>query len=160
MKLPMTDSLNIEKSLLEIRPYCAALDLERCMMIWRQASEAGHPFLPSTALDADAALVREKYMPAAEIQVAEVDGAVSGFIALLGSFIGGLFVDPSQHRQGIGRALVLGAHRGRPVLEVEVYEANTDARAFYAKLGFIETSRRERDDQDRPFPLIMLQLCT
>lgn len=144
---------------LMIRAY-NPIDLDRCMMIWRKASETGHPFLGAAELDADASLVRERYMPAADIQVAERDGAVSGFIALLGSFIGGLFVDPSQHGQGIGRALVLEARRRRSVLDVEVYEENTGARAFYARLDFVETGRRERDDQDRPRPLIALRLDT
>ena len=146
------------KPSLLIRAYNPATDLDRCMMIWRKASEVGHPFLGTAALDADARLVRERYMPAADIQVAEADGAVSGFIALLGSFIGGLFVDPSQHRQGIGRALVLEARRRRSALDVEVYAANEHARTFYSRLGFVETGRRERDDQHRPWPLITLRL--
>lgn len=154
----MSYSFEIGKPSPVIRAYNSATDLDRCMVIWRKASEAGHPFLGAAALDADAILVRERYMPAADIQVAETEGAVSGFIALLGSFIGGLFVDPSQHGQGIGRALVLEARRLRPVLDVEVYEENADARAFYARLGFVETGRRERDDQDRPWPHIALRL--
>lgn len=154
----MTQSLAGEMSSLIIRPYKPGIDLERCMMIWREASEAGHPFLGAAALDADAALVREQYMPAADIRVAEMERVVSGFIALLGSFIGGLFVDPSHHGRGIGRALVLDARSRLPNLEVEVYEENAGARAFYSRLGFVEMGRRAHDDQGRPWPLIALRL--
>ena len=105
-------------------------------------------------------MVRDRYLPTAEIEVAETEGTVCGFIALLGSFIGGLFVDPSLHGRGIGRALVLEARRSRPVLDLEVYEQNADARAFYARLGFVERARRSRDDQGRPLPLIALTLCS
>lgn len=154
----MSDRMLFEDRPLLIRPYDPTSDLERCMTIWREASEVGHPFLGASALETDAALVRDKYMPAADIHVAVIGGAVSGFIALLGSFIGGLFVDPSLHGHGIGKALVLEARRSQPILGVEVYEANTDARAFYARLGFTEIGRRERDDQGRALPLIALRL--
>ena len=143
---------------LVVRPYNPGIDLERCMVIWRRASEVGHPFLGAAELDADASLVRDRYMPAAEIWVAESEGVLYGFIALLGSFIGGLFVDPAQHGRGVGRALVREARRSRPLLDVEVYEQNEHARAFYARLGFMEEGRRARDDQDRPWPLIALRL--
>ena len=156
----MCEVQEFEMRSLAIRGYDPAFDLDRCMEIWRDASAAGHPFLGAAALDSDARIVREHYMPAADILVAETEGNVLGFIALLGSFIGGLFVDPSHHKRGIGRALVIEAHRRRSILDVEVYEQNADARAFYARLGFLETRRRERDDQNRRFPLIALRLDT
>ncbi len=141
-----------------IRDYDPTRDLEPCLAIWRRASEVGHPFIDAADLDADAALVREHYMPAAAIRVAELAGRPMGFIALLGSLIGGLFVDPAAHGQGIGRSLVLDARTSHPVLDVEVYEANGGARAFYARLGFRETGRRQTDDQGRPLPLLRLRL--
>jgi ribosomal protein S18 acetylase RimI-like enzyme len=143
-----------------IRDHDPARDLEPCLAIWRRASEVGHPFIDAADLDADAALVRERYMPAATIRVAEAEGRPAGFIALLGSFIGGLFVDPAAHGRGIGRSLVRDALADHPCLDVEVYEANAGARAFYARLGFRETGRREADDQGRPWPLLRLRLDT
>jgi len=154
----MSNRTLIDETPLLIRPYDPKSDLERCMTIWRTASEVAHPFLGASELDADATLVRDQYMPAANIHVAVSEGAVSGFIALLGSFIGGLFVDPALHGHGIGKALVLEARRCHPILDVEVYEANMDARAFYARLRFTESGRRERDDQGRTLPLIALRL--
>jgi GNAT superfamily N-acetyltransferase len=158
--MSMSELPKFRKPSLAIRGYDPKLDLDRCMEIWRAASEAGHPFLGAAALDSDARTVREHYMPAADILVAETEGKASGFIALLGSFIGGLFVDPSQHGQGIGRALTLEARRRHPTLEVEVYEANAGARRFYAGLGFTEAGRRETDDQGRHWPLIALRLSS
>jgi 8-oxo-dGTP pyrophosphatase MutT (NUDIX family) len=143
---------------LRLRPYEAARDLDRCLTIWRAASEAGHPFLDAATLDADAIVVRDTYMPAAEITVAERDGAVIGFIALLGDVVGGLFVDPTAHRSGAGRALIGDALRRKGRLEVEVYEANPGARTFYAACGFVETGRRDTDDHGRALPLICMTL--
>lgn len=141
-----------------LRPYEAARDLDRCLAIWRAASEAGHPFLDEATLDADAELIRNVYMPAAEITVAEAQGRTIGFLALLDDLIGGLFVDPAAHRQGAGRALIAEALTRRDRLEVEVYEANPGARSFYASCGFVETGRRETDDHGRSLPLVRMEL--
>lgn len=56
------------------------------------------------------------------------------------------------------RALVLEAKQRQPSLNVEVYEANRGARAFYAKVRFAETGRPDVDDQDRPLPLVEMRL--
>ncbi|WP_240784063.1 GNAT family N-acetyltransferase [Tabrizicola caldifontis] len=141
-----------------LRPYNALRDLERCMALWRAASEVGHPFLDTATLVADAVVVRDSYMPAAEITVAERAGAVVGFIALLGGLVAGLFVDPAAHRSGAGRALISDALRRKCRLDVEVYAANAGARAFYAACGFVETGRRGTDDRGRALPLICMTL--
>lgn len=127
------------------------------MAIWRAASEVGHPFFDAATLDEDGVIVKERYMPAAEITVAERDGAVVGFIAMLGQTVGGLFVDPTGHRGGAGRSLIEHEARKRGPLDVEVYEANSDARAFYAACGFVEIGWRPLDDRDRPRPLIAMR---
>jgi ribosomal protein S18 acetylase RimI-like enzyme len=72
--------------------------------------------------------------------------------------VGGLFVDPAAHRAGVGCALIGDALRRRGQLEVEVYEANAGARAFYGACGFVETGRRETDDHGRALPLIRMTL--
>ena len=54
-----------------------------------------------------------------------------GFISLLGDEVGGLFVAPTWHRQGIARALVDHARASRDHLELEVFEANEIGRAFW-----------------------------
>ncbi|MGJ3263669.1 MAG: GNAT family N-acetyltransferase [Salinarimonas sp.] len=139
-----------------IRAYDPTYDADACLAVWRAASEAGHPFLGASALDADAVLVRDVYLPRAEIMVASDDGRLAGFLALLGTVIGGLFVDPARHARGIGRALVLHAAARKGALDVEVYEENAGARAFYDRLGFVPTGRRATDDQGRPHPLVRM----
>ena len=143
--------------MISIRPYCGGTDLDACMDLWRRASRNGHPFLDEEALAADEVLVRDIYMPAAEIWIATAGEAPTGFIALLESFIGGLFVAPERHGMGIGRALVEHAAELRGTLDVDVYEANNSARNFYTRLGFFETGRREADDQGRSFPIICMR---
>ena len=144
--------------LVQVRPYAPLTDLEPCLKIWRQASEVGHPFLSSEKLDADAIKVREIYMPNAEILVIEVGKKIAGFIALIGDFVGGLFVDPEAHRMGIGRRLVDAAKQSRAELTVDVYAQNENAISFYGAVGFREIGRKPTDDQERPHPLIVMKL--
>jgi ribosomal protein S18 acetylase RimI-like enzyme len=131
-------------------------DREACLAIWQAASEVGHPFLGRDVLARQRALVGEVYLPRAETIVAERDGAILGFVGLLGAFIGGLFVAPSAHGRGIGRHLVLHAAGLKGELTVEVYEANRGARAFYERLDFVATGRREVDDEGLPYPLVRM----
>lgn len=95
-------------------------------------------------------------MPASEITVAERNGGVIGFIALLGDFVGGLFVAPTAHRTGVGRALIADAAKYKGLLEVEVYEANVTAHTFYLACGFVDMGRRDFDDHGRALPLVRM----
>ncbi len=80
--------------------------------------------------------IAEKFLPVAETYVFERSGAVVGFISLLGNEVGGIFVAPQHHGQGIGRALMDWACGSRGHLELDVFEANAIGRAFYAAYGF------------------------
>ena len=76
--------------------------------------------------------------------VAEMDGSIAGFAAVLlrddGQVeVDGLFVEPDLQRHGIGRALVahcvdFAVRRGATSLHVI---GNTHAQAFYATCGFV-----------------------
>lgn len=118
-----------------IREYRPA-DCEDVLRIWEAASLLAHPFLGQEFLERERHDVRNVCLPNAETWVWEADGHVTGFIALLGNEVGGLFVDPRHHRSGIGRALMDRARALRGELEVEVFKANALGRSFYARYGF------------------------
>ncbi|MGE4371428.1 MAG: GNAT family N-acetyltransferase [Xanthobacter sp.] len=140
---------------LVIRPYQPE-DQPRLLEIWHAASALGHLFLGVERLEAQKKLVSDVYLPQAETFVAGRSTALLGFIGLLDSFIGGLFVDPACHRQGVGGALVRHAQALKRELSLNVYEANAGARAFYARLGFVETGRQDKDDEGLPFPILRM----
>lgn len=118
-----------------IRKY-QSRDLEDLMAAWEAASALAHPFLSQEFQ----AQVREDipnlYLPNSETWVAEEDGRVVGFISLLGNEIGAIFLQPSCHGKGLGRALLDKARELRDELEVEVFSDNEIGRAFYGKCGF------------------------
>src|SRR6185503_1622050 len=82
------------------------------------------------------------HLPPAQIAngqgiVAELDGEVAGFAAVVGGEVDGLFVEPHLWDGGIGRALVNAATRDarKRGLALKVI-ANPRARRFYEHCGF------------------------
>jgi GNAT superfamily N-acetyltransferase len=98
--------------------------------------------------DALLAIPNAIYLPLEQILegcvfVAEVDGAIAGFAAVLPRADGkteldGLFVEPERQRRGIGRMLVehcceFARRRSSPALHVV---GNPHAEGFYLRCGF------------------------
>jgi GNAT superfamily N-acetyltransferase len=74
-----------------------------------------------------------------DIWVAQGDDAILGFVSIYrpAEFIHHLYVDPSRHRQGIGRALVtLALRQCGGHAELKCDEANRAAQDFYLAAGF------------------------
>ncbi|MCB1354813.1 MAG: GNAT family N-acetyltransferase [Rhodobacteraceae bacterium] len=141
-----------------IRPLDAATDIETLSGIWLEASLKAHPFIGEPRLREQRALIEDEYMPKAETFVALCEGEPAGFISLLGTFVGAIFIAPAQQGRGIGRKLIAHALSLKGELSLEVYTANDGAVRFYRALGFTEASRRDVDDFGYPFPNALLKL--
>ncbi|MDH6232277.1 ribosomal protein S18 acetylase RimI-like enzyme [Mesorhizobium soli] len=141
-----------------IRPFDAATDIEKLSGIWLDASLVAHPFIGARRLIEQRQLIEEKYLPNAETWVACRMGEPVGFISLLDTFIGAIFVAPDQQGQGIGRKLIAHAMVRKGELSLEVYTQNEQAVRFYTALGFNEVSRRSTDDEGFPFENAHLRL--
>ena len=82
------------------------------------------------------------YLPQGQIAngqviVAELDGEIAGFGAVVGSELDGLFVEPDRWGRGIGRALADAAtHEARNRGLALSVIANPRARPFYEHCGF------------------------
>lgn len=120
---------------LTIREY-AEPDLPQVMSAWENASKIAHPFL-SEAFQAQVRHdIPNLYMPNADTWVADMNGSVIGFIALLGNEVGAIFVEPESQGAGAGKALMDKARGIHGNLELEVFKENPIGRKFYAKYGF------------------------
>ena len=72
-----------------------------------------------------------------QVIVAEVDGEIAGFAALVAGELDGLFVEPDLWGLGIGKALVDAAtHEARRKGFTLSVIANPRARGFYERCGF------------------------
>lgn len=72
-----------------------------------------------------------------QVFVAELDGRVAGFAAVVGGELDGLFVEPELWRRGVGRALADAAvHEARRRGFTLWVIAGPNAREFYESCGF------------------------
>lgn len=81
-----------------------------------------------------------------------------GFIGLVETHIGMLFIDPDFHRMGVGQLLIHHALR-QGATSVDVNEQNPKAHAFYTAMGFIQKGRSSHDSQGNPFPILHLHFA-
>lgn len=127
-----------------IRQYLTT-DTDALISIWRDANAIAHPFLSEDFVAQLGEDMRNIYLPNAETWVLEEDSKPLGFIALIGNEIGGLFLAPSSHGKGFGKAMVDHGSDLKGPLCVEVFEKNRIGRRFYDRYGFIETGRYEHE---------------
>ncbi|MDA9009540.1 GNAT family N-acetyltransferase, partial [Alphaproteobacteria bacterium] len=69
--------------------------------------------------------------------VLEENGSPVGFIAMIDTEIGGLFLDISQHGKGMGRRMVDHVVTAKGPLTVEVFKENKIGLPFYERYGFV-----------------------
>lgn len=112
------------------------------LAVWAESAAVAYPFWTAAMFEQERRDIAEKFLPVAETYVFERSGIVVGFISLLGSEVGGIFVAPQHQGQGIGRALLDEARGRYGRLELDVFEGNRIGRAFYAAYGFAVVGER------------------
>lgn len=81
-----------------------------------------------------------------------------GFIGVETEKIKMLFIAAGARGQGIGKLLLKFAIENLDAKYVDVNEQNEQGVGFYKHMCFIQTSRSERDEQGRHFPILHLKL--
>lgn len=116
-------------------------DEARLAEIWHQSGLDEYTYLPAfQALDAEQALqvFRDVIVSNCRIWLETKVENIRGFIALNGSYIDRLYVDPNQQRLGVGGALMNHAKSMfGSGLELHTHQQNSRARSFYEKHEFI-----------------------
>lgn len=76
-----------------------------------------------------------------------------GFLARDGAVIHALYVAPGARGQGLGAALLAEAQaQGQAQLELWTFQANTRARQFYERRGFVAAERTDGCGNDEGLP--------
>jgi len=108
--------------------------------VWHRSGQTAYPFLPSwqrLTLEGARDIFRERIRPRCNIWVGTHDGQVVGFLAMVGSYIDRMYVDPLEWRKGWGTRLILLAQTMHPDgLELHTHQENHAARQLYEKHGF------------------------
>ena len=110
------------------------LDLEA---LQRRASTALPEYRAQLEAHPDAIKLPPEQIEHEQVIVAELDGQVAGFAAVVGGELDGLFVEPDLWRRGIGSVLVEAAtHEARRCGFTLSVTAGPSAREFYKRRGF------------------------
>jgi len=102
----------------------------------RRASMALPDYRAQLEANPDAIHLPPAQIANGQVLVAELDGRVAGFAAVVGGELDGLFVEPDLWRSGVGKALVDEAtHYARDRGLTLTVIANPTAREFYERCG-------------------------
>ena len=123
-----------------------AEEREELEALQRRASLALPEYREQLEANPDAIHLPPAQVANGQVHIAEVDGRVAGFAALVGGELDGLFVEPDLWRHGIGAALVdVATHEARRKGLTLTVIANPTAREFYERCGFaLEGETRTR----------------
>ena len=123
---------------LVVRP-AVADDLDEVLALFVATRRAAVPAMPPMVGDGSGfRRVLEANVAKGDLWVAEEDRIV-GFAVLAGPWLHSLYVGPDHQGSGIGSVLLDLAKAQRPQgFGLWVFEANTQARAFYRRHGLIE----------------------
>ncbi|MBI2089157.1 MAG: GNAT family N-acetyltransferase [Deltaproteobacteria bacterium] len=109
--------------------------------VWHRSGKARYTFLPTWqefTLDTARKVFREVIRPKCHIWVGTRDYQIVAYLAMKGSYIDRMYVDPNEWRKGWGTRLVEFAKNLSPDgLELHTHQQNVVARAFYERHGFI-----------------------
>ena len=118
------------------------------------ASKATLTFLPNIHTDEETFFFIDNIvLHDQEVDVAERNGEISGFVAIERDMVKHLYVRPDLLRRGIGSALLQRAKERLPSgFRLWVFQENVPARRFYERHGLrlIEESDGSRNDERTP----------
>jgi putative acetyltransferase len=113
-------------------------DMQAVAQLHRHVRTTCLPYVPDLHTPAeDLAFFRDHVFPTSRIWLAKAGGQPVGFAAVKPEWLDHLYVDPSWHGKGIGRALLETAKQGTSELNLWTFQMNTQARRFYERQGFI-----------------------
>ena len=109
--------------------------------VWHCAGQAAYTYLPTWQRfprELAATVFRDHILPDYQIWVGTDEEQIVAYMAMAGSYIDRLYIDPLAQRQGWGSRFVRFAKSLSPDgLKVATHQENRAARSLYEKHGFV-----------------------
>lgn len=121
--------------------------------LWLRARAASAPSVPAPIHDDEEVRTwfRAVVVPEHEVLVAVVEERVVGLLVLGDGTVEQLYVDPALTSRRLGTLLLEAAKARFPDgLELWTFEANTGARRFYERHGFVAIERQSDHSEEGP----------
>lgn len=123
----------------QVRPFRPE-DEPAVVAVWHRSGRSTYTYLPTwqaLTLEQAGTVFAEVIKPRCDVWVAVLDDEVVAYLAMRGSYIDRMYVDPAHWRQGWGTRLMTLAKRLSPRgIELHTHQENAAARAFYEGRGF------------------------
>lgn len=126
--------------------------------LWERSVKTSHHFLNLNEIERIKQYVPNELRKVAKLFVAiEKSNVLLAFIGIKDDMIQMLFVDDKYVGKGIGSKLVDYVINNYDIKYVEVNEDNLIAHKFYLNKGFKDLKRKEYDDYNDPYPIIIMK---
>lgn len=132
-------------------------DYPSIIEVWELSVRATHHFLSEDYLQQIKVLLPSILRQVRVYTWREEDGTIQGFAGVAENKMEMLFIHPNSRGKGLGRLLAEFCIHTLKAPKVDVNEDNSQAIAFYKRIGYRQTGRRELDSMGRPFPLLEMQ---
>ncbi|MGP4076594.1 N-acetyltransferase [Halobacillus sp. K22] len=125
-------------------------ELNRLVDIWYEGSLIAHDFIEKDYWETQRNEMKEKYLPMAETYVISDEKDVVGFISMVDNYLAALFIHVNYQGKGYGKGLLNYMKNQMNIIQLKVYEKNSQAVNFYLKNGFaiIEKLLDERTNEE------------
>src|SRR5512139_685674 len=134
------NSKNDLMSKAEIRPFQDADEFDTTA-VWHRSGLAAYPYLPTWqafTLESAQWVFHNVIRAEGDLWVGTLNSQVVAYLAMNGSLIDRLYVDPGEWRKGWGTKFVVFAKQLSPTgLELFTHQENYAARALYERHGFV-----------------------
>lgn len=107
------------------------------MAIWAAYVQKYHAFLSDEWMAETRKLMSTQYLQASEVHVYEHDDQIVGFVAMVDTYVGVLFVESEHEGKGFAKALLNKVNSLDSELVTSAYSKNQNGRSFYERHGFV-----------------------